>query len=287
MKIFRYDIKNPVLFKKILLKDDGMKYMCSIISELLNLDYEDLLENIKIYSIKYYSASYIKKMKTKTFFTDVIYEYKNKLFFIEMNKTFSEKLISKNYYYLLFRYVYDATIENGFNRDREMYLIDIDNFDIVDKMDLDIEKSFIYKPLSKLENKEFSLFKNIQTYRINLDYLKNKYDNCDKLTNIERDCLFFIENDKEILRENIKNKYLEGVIKKMEVAEMDEKFYPLYDRENLEMSLREEAKTSGREETKKEIVKNMYDKKYTLEQIADVVKISLVDIKYILKDRIN
>lgn len=221
MNAFKLDIKNDSLFKNIFLRDEGRKYMCSIISELLNLNYEDLLENVRLYGTEHPNNDANKKSS----FSDVIYGYKNKIFIIEMNKILTKKLVSKNYYYLLFRHTFDANNENDYNYE--------------------------------------------------------------KLTNLEKDCLLFIENDKEILRENIKNKYLEGVIKKMEVAEMDEVFYPLYDRENLELSLREETKVLGREEMKKEIVKSMYDRKYTLEQIADVVKISLVDIRDILKDRIN
>ena len=96
MSTFKLDIKNDSLFKNIFLRDIGKKYMCSILSELFNLDYEDLLKNIKLYSSEHPSIN----IKNKSSFSDVIYEYKNKLFIIEMNKTFSKKIIHKNHYYL-------------------------------------------------------------------------------------------------------------------------------------------------------------------------------------------
>ena len=150
---------------------------------------------------------------------------------IEMNSYFTKKLVYKNYFYLLFRHIFDATNENDYNRYKETYLIDIDNFDIVQKMNLDIESKFIYESLFEIKKEEISIYKNIKTYRINLDYLRERKYNCNKLINIERNCLIFVEKNKEYLRENIKNRYLEGVIEMLEVIEIDGKYYPLYAKE--------------------------------------------------------
>lgn len=73
MDTFKLDIKNDSLFKNIFLRDIGKKYMCSILSELLNLDYEDLLNNIKLYNSEHPRIN----IKNKSSYSDVIYEYRN------------------------------------------------------------------------------------------------------------------------------------------------------------------------------------------------------------------
>lgn len=77
----KIDIKNDCAFKNIFLRNCGKKYICGIISELLCIDYNDLLENINIYNTEHPR----KNISTKSSYSDVIYEYKNKLFIIEKN----------------------------------------------------------------------------------------------------------------------------------------------------------------------------------------------------------
>lgn len=287
MDTFKLDIKNDSLFKNIFLRDIGKKYMCSILSELLNLDYEDLLNNIKLYNSEHPRIN----IKNKSSYSDVIYEYRNKLFIIEMNSYFTKKLVHKNYFYLLFRHIFDATNENDYNRYKETYLIDIDNFDIVHKMNLNMESKFIYESLFEIKKEEISIYKNIKSYRINLDYLRKRKYNCDKLTNIERNCLIFVEKNKEYLRENIKNRYLEGVIEMLEVIEIDGKYYPLYDKEAWEASLREEAIELAKEEGMKQgisqgieqgiykVAKKLKNKNYSSKEIMEITGLNQDEIK--------
>jgi len=252
--------------------------MCSIISNLYNLDYYDLLKNMKIYNSEHYNFN----INRKSSYSDIIYIYKNKIFIVEMNRQYYKKIINKNHYYLFFRHIHDATNENGYNRERETYLIDIDNYDINKKLRKKEENKFINHGRLMYEDNNISVYKNIHTTRINLDYLKKKKYNYDKLTNIERNCLIFVENNKEILR-----KYLgaleKEVMEMLEVVEIDGKYFPLYDKEEFEASLREEAKEQGLEEgiiqEKFSLAKNLKNKNYSNKEIEELTGLTEEEIK--------
>lgn len=106
-----------------------------------------------------------------------------------------------------------------------------------------------------IENDNICIYKNITTTRINLDYLKKNKYNYDELTNIERNCLIFVENDKEILKKYGNFKISEGVVKMLEVIEINGKYYPKFDQEEWEESLRQEIKERGLKEGKEEGIK--------------------------------
>ena len=132
------DIKKDSVFKNIYLREEGRLHMCKIISNLYNLDYKDLVYNMKIYNTEHpringkYGLSY----------SDIVYEYKNMIFIIEMNKSYYEKIIYKNHFYLFFRHIFDANNKNGYNKNKET----ITNF----IMPLSSLKSFVLIIISKL-----------------------------------------------------------------------------------------------------------------------------------------
>lgn len=280
------DIKNDAIFKMIYLSEVGRKHMCSIISNLYNLDYYDLLKNMKIYNSEQFNFNINKKSS----YSDVIYIYRNKIFIIEMNRQYYKKIINKNHFYLFFRHIHDATNENGYNGERETYLIDIDNYDINKKLRIKEENKFINHGKLMYEYNKISIYKNIHTTRINLDYLKKKKYNYNKLTNIERNCLIFVERDKEILKRYI-GKLEKEVMEMLEVVEIDGKYFPLYDKEEFEASLREEAIEQGLEEGREqgieqgsqkkslEIAQKLKNKNFSYDLISELTGVDIEEIK--------
>ncbi|MBQ3021039.1 MAG: hypothetical protein IJD92_02290 [Bacilli bacterium] len=200
-----------------------------------------------------------------------------------MNKYFTKKILYKNHFYLFYKHVFDATNKNNYNEYKETYLIDIDNFDIIDKLRLNnIEKKFIYKSELELVGKKVALYNNIKTYRINLDYLRKKKYNQDKLTNIERNCLIFIEQNKEVLTKYINNKYLRRVIELFDMLIQNGEIIPVYDKEELEESIREEmfeqGIEQGLEKEKVSIAKILKIKKHPVKEISEITGLSIEEI---------
>ena len=240
----KLDIKSDSVFKYIFLSEIGKNYMCNILSKLINIKYKDLIDNMYIINSEY------PRIGNKSSYSDVVYRYKNIIFIIEMNNFYTKKSIYKNHYYLFFNHIYNANNKNNYNKDIITYLIDIDNFDIAEKIKIDIKKEFVYKSELLIDKSISSFYPNIKTIRINLDYLNKIKYNYNTLKDIERDCLIFVENSKKILNNNIKNTDIKDVIRMFEIMEIDGKFYAMYDKEKYEEAIREEIKENALEEGK-------------------------------------
>ena len=190
------DVKIDNFFKIVFNSKAGIKYMACILSKILKIEEKELIENISIYNTEYIR----EKANIKSSFSDVVYKYKNKIIIIEMNRTYRNRDIYKNHFYMMFNQIRDSYNMNDYNKELNTYLIDRDNFDIVKKLGIKMESKFIYATELKINNTMNMIYPNIKAVRINLDYLKNKRYNYNILTNIERNCLIFIERNIEILK---------------------------------------------------------------------------------------
>ena len=135
-----------------------------------------------------------------------------------MNKNYTKESLYKNHFYLFYKHIFGAENSNSYNSNLETYLIDIDNFDILDKLKIkDIEKSFIYDSKLLVNNSILSLYPNIHTSRINLDYLKNRYYNKNILTNIERKCLSKVSSKASNKELNVGKKISNSILLKFKI----------------------------------------------------------------------
>lgn len=248
MKFIKVDLKRDSVFKNIYLREEGRVHMCSIISKLYNLDYNDLIKNLKIYSSEHPRI----ESDIKSSYSDIVYMYKDKLFIIEMNNKYYEKSIYKNHFYLLFRHVFNANNKNDYNMKKETYLIDIDNFDVREKLGMKKSSKLVTHGSLRIEDDNICIYKNIKTTRINLEALREKLYNGDVLNDIEEDCIIFIEKDKEKLKKQKNYKVIEGVIKMLEVIEVDGKYFPVFNEEEWQESLRQEMRERGLKEGREE-----------------------------------
>ena len=133
------------------------------------------------------STESVRSKSIKSSFSYVIYMYRNKRFIIEMNNSYTSEIVYKNHFYLFYHHIFDLENKNSYNSNIETYLIDIDNFDILDKLHKkDMKHEFIYQSRLILDNTLYSLYPNIRAVRINLDYLKKKQYAYGMLSDIER-----------------------------------------------------------------------------------------------------
>ena len=129
------------------------------------------------------------------------------------------------------------------------------------------------------------------TTRINLDYLRRIKYNYDKLTNIERNCLIFVENNKNILKKYGNYENIKGVVELLEIIEINGKYYPKFDKEAWEKTLRQEMKERGLREGREEGIKEgiireknllalkLKEKNFSLETINELTGLSIDKIK--------
>ena len=96
------------------------------------------------------------------------------------------------------------------------------------------------------------IYPNIKAIRINLDYLKRRRYNYNMLTNIEKNCLIFVEKNIKILERETKNKYIKGVIEMYRIIERDGRLYTIFDKEKYEELIMEDMKEEARERGLKE-----------------------------------
>ena len=232
--------------------------MSLIISELYNLDYNDFINNITVINNEHIRND----INIKSSMSDIIDKYRNKIFIIEMNKSYTKESLYKNHFYLFYKHIFGAENSNSYNSDLETYLIDIDNFDILDKLKIKgIEKSFTYDSKLLVNNSILSLYPNIRTTRLNLDFLRKDYYNKNILTNIERNCLIFVEDNLDKLRKEIHNENIERMIEMFKMVYENGKIFPVFNEEqfheNEKREMFEQGIERGEEKKQIDIAKNL------------------------------
>ena len=261
--------------------------MCKILSLIFDLDYLDMIKYTKVINTEYPRNN----IKIKSSMSDAVYRYKNKIFIIEMNKTYTKESLYKNHFYLFYRHIFDAKNENTYNSEIETYLIDIDNFNILNKLKVnDKKENFIYKSNLILNKYYYSIYPNITTLRINLDYLRKKKYNYSVLRDIERLCLIFVENDTNILEREIKYEGIGEIISMFKMVYENGEIYPIFDEEKfhenekkemynqgIEVGL-EQGMEKGQNKKQLEIAKKLLNKKYSKEEIMDITGLSKYQI---------
>ena len=243
-----FDIKNDVAFKTVFLSKEGRGLLCEILSELLKIDYNYLYENMNIINGSVPSID-ITRVKS---ITDIVCVVENNQFIVEMNNRYYEKSVYKNGYYLFSNYSNKAHNDNEYGKGLNTYLINIDNFDVINK------NEFIYTFRVSEDKYKEVLYKNIKIINVNLDYLKNidytKYSKLEKLFKI------FVETDMNKLKDLMDNKNIERVVRFMEKLKNYKDYIVEYDYEAFKASEYEDLKKEYIERFSKE-----YDEKYKKE----------------------
>ena len=206
------DIKNDGIFKYIFTSNIGINYMCLLISELFNINYNNLINYIELINTELPRSKIDKRSSN----CDLVYKYKNNIIIIEMNNTYNDYILHKSHFYLFYKQIINSFNDNKYGKEYNTYLIDIDNYDYLKELnrvnDTEITKS-IYKENLIVDYKNIIVYKNIKNIHINLDYIKENRYNYNTLTNIERNCLIFVETDEKILNKNKRTKEVISMFK--------------------------------------------------------------------------
>lgn len=283
------DIKNDVIFKYIFTSKVGIKYIGYILSELFNIKYNDLINNIELIN----TESPRSKLDKKSSMCDIVYKYKNNLFIIEMNNTYTDYILHKNHFYMFYKQVMSSYNNNKYGKYYTTYLIDIDNYDILkelNRVNSNDKTKLIYEEKLIMDYKNITIYNNIKNIHVNLDYLKKKRYNYNTLTNIEVNCLIFIETDEKILNKNKKVKEVVNMFKWLilgnerllfkhmnkgidEIEEVRKHNLWLGEQRGIERGIKK-----GTNQEKISIAKSMKKKNFSIKEISELTKLSEKEI---------
>ena len=209
-----------ILFE-VLTDVNNKRYTSYLISELLDLDYNYVLNNMVVTS----SRHRIHNMKSKRVVSDIVIKVGNNIINIEGNKDYYDGVLEKSHYYFCKLISNSLKINDSYRKIPRITQINLNNFCVNKNVKPINEYLSIEKDNHDIE---LPMFKKIH---INLDKIKNKwYNNCN-LTKLEKYLLIFIIDDSDELRKIAKNdKILEGIVKRiMEINENYEEWIRVYD----------------------------------------------------------
>ena len=255
-----------------MLSDETKEYKAKLIHLITNLDYDKLL-----------NATYVSKelsvtnKNNKVYNTDIVVEIENNVLNIEMNNSYYKGLFYKNNSYL--NKIRSEAYESGDDYlDIEAVIqINIDNFTHYKGNKL------IYKfEMREQETGELECEK-LESYHIDLEYLKNNCYNKIDDNELEQLLQLFIIEDENKLDKLRRNKDMEKAINELEKISSDERIIGLYDaekvaRKTLNTQLKS-AKLDGIEERNIEIAKNMKKENIDNLLIAKVTGLTIEEIE--------
>ena len=268
---------NDRVVKKLLNSENKecREYLSRIISGVLKVDVEEILENIEL--IEPEVGSNINSVNS---IVDVIYKSDNKYFNIEINYNNKRLVTVKNNIYLYNMVLRQVKTTKDYSKVLPVIQININNYDLFN------EGKFIYE--SKMIEKETKKERDemITIYDINLDYLK-KIDYTkiiERGYNLEKILYIFICNEKEELDyiykgDKVMEKVREGFDKI--TSALDEMLWydpeelnrlaDEYEREMARKEGRQEGIEEGLVEGKKSIVQVLLKKNKSIKEISELL----------------
>ena len=123
----------------------------------------------------------------------------------------------------------------------------------------------------------------LEKYKIDLEYIENKYYNNDKLTRREKIFLMFKESNREILKEISKgDKIMDKIYKRLDKLSEDEALSLLYDEKEREEEKKqaeiEYAEEHGLNKGIKQTAKNLLSMNMKVEDISKATGLSIEEI---------
>ena len=123
----------------------------------------------------------------------------------------------------------------------------------------------------------------LEKYKIDLEYIENKYYNNDELTRREKIFLMFKESNREILKEISKgDKIMDKIYKRLDKLSEDEALSLLYDEKEREEEKRraeiEYAEEHGLNKGIKQTAKNLLSMNMKVEDISKATGLSIEEI---------
>lgn len=270
---------NDSVFKSLLQSKECRKVLSFIISYVVDLNEEYVLENINFKNVELTKENRYEKGKI----TDLLIEITGTIINLEMNREIMEGTIIKNngYHHKLA----GQNLLSGEKYEDVKRIIQI-NFDYINKFDERLIVAFRIMD----ETGKYILDKNYINYHINMAKVREKGYNKDKLSKFEKIIMIMQEKCKKKLLEIAKGEEdLMMMVRKIEELSEDPEILGLYDKEKVDKLVqsinmaqsKKEGKEEGFSEGKKETAKNMLKEKISVETIMKCTGLSKEEIETI------
>lgn len=224
-KVKILELTSDIVFKSFMLSEDTKEYTARLISLITKIPEKEILKNAVFNNVELP----VKNKSDKRYRTDIIITIVKNIINIEMNREYYDGLFSKNNAYISKLYSDQFDVGDSYTNINKIIGINIDNFSKFRG------NKFVYKFLPmEIETKEIEE-ENRESYHLDLEYLRNKCYNNDKLSELEKMCQIFIEEDFEHL-ENLKkgDDVMTKAVNKLEEISKDDKIIGLYDAEAVD-----------------------------------------------------
>ena len=273
------------VFKSILSEPKLKDYLSYLISEITDLDYDYVYDNIRIVNNELLSEI----RKGKTYNTDLLINIEENKIDIEANRKYSKGLFVKNSKY---QHKISSDLKEGEEYSNNfVYQINFNEFnrfiesnEVVDKVML------VNLKTGEIEEEMY------QRYHVNLAKIKKKYYNKEEITLFERRCLILtLQNEKKIKNLIKEDEMMERVYKKMKELNENDDVRFLWDEEkelekarNYDMKLeKEKAQKEGHEQGMKqgietrnvEIAKNLLNMNMSIDDIVKATNLTKEEIE--------
>ena len=269
------------VFKSVL--SENKEYLARILSNILNIDKEYILDNLVYKNTEHTKLS--KKDKRKI--SDLIVEVENMKINLEMNKGYYKSLTHKNNMYI-YRLILGSIKEKEEYIDYDKMIIQV-NFDVkwkfrdklITKFEM-IEKETGKKRCDYIESNDPII------YHVNLSKIKDMYYNKDKLNTFERElALMILDNKRELKEVSEGDDVMDKVNEKICKLSDDEILQVIYVKEEMDSWMKKVdlkyAKEEGKKEANMETARKLLKENVSIDVIIKTTGITKKQIEILRK----
>ncbi len=269
------------VFKSVL--SENKEYLARILSNILNIDKEYILDNLVYKNTEHTKLS--KKDKRKI--SDLIVEVENMKINLEMNKGYYKSLTHKNNMYI-YRLILGSIKEKEEYIDYDKMIIQV-NFDVKWKFSdkLVVKFEMIEKETGK-KRSDYIESNDPIIYHVNLSKIKDMYYNKDKLNTFERElALMILDSKKELKEVSEGDDVMDKVNEKICKLSDDEILQGIYVKEEMDSWMKKVdlkyAKEEGKKEANMETARKLLKKGMEIKDITDITGITKEQIEILRK----
>ena len=284
----KYSLMNDEVVRALLKNSSvAKKFVSRIVSEIINIPFEDIYNDMK-----YINDDRLSSAKVIDAETDVMVETPNLFINLEIcytkGPTRNRQLDTYNYEL----YLNQASTTNDYKDMKQIIQIAIENYDFFKR------GQFLYKVVSMEENLHILENDFITKYHLNIDLLKKvSYNSIKEEKDTLKKMMYMFVCEEEYLDKAYEgDDFMESVVDEVRGIAGKKKI-PLYlseerirelDREYAINEGRAEGRDLGRaegiEQTRTDVVINMYKKNIDSKTISEVVELSVEKVESIIKD---
>jgi len=275
---------NDSIFKSLFMEEESKGVLAYIISEILHLNRDYVLNNLSFKPTELAKENYFEHGKI----TDLLVEVGGRIINLEMNYELTKGVQIKNNIY--HHKLSGMQIIKGDEYINTKMVVQI-NFDYINKFDNEDDRIVIGFRLRDDENR-YTLDENFINYHINMEKVREKYYNKEKLTRLEKIIMLLQLDIKEELRELAQNdKELMSMEKKIEEMSYNPNLICVYDKEEMDKMVHdidvadaeekgiEKGIEQGSKQEKMEIAKNMLEENTDIDFICKVTNLSKEEVE--------